>query len=191
MRRGVNKVILVGSLGGDPELRWTNNNEAVANFSVATGTVWKDRQTGQEQEHTEWHRVSAFRRTAEICGEYLAKGAKVYIEGHLKTRKWQDQSGTDHYSTGVVVDELRILDGGKDGQSQPQYRQEGPPNTPPPQEYQPKSQRQSSQTNHYQRANRAGPPPDARYNPNGSQVSPYANNAPSVDYSEFDDDIPF
>ena len=110
MQRGVNKVILVGNLGQDPEVRYMPNGNAVANISVATSETWKDKNTGDNQERTEWHRVVLFRRLAEIAGEYLKKGSKVYIEGKLQTRKWQDQSGQDRYTTEVVADQMQMLD---------------------------------------------------------------------------------
>ena len=110
MARGINKVILIGNLGQDPEVRYTPNNVAVCNISVATSESWKDKNTGEMQERTEWHRVSMFRRLAEIAGEYLKKGSKVYIEGRLQTRKWQDQQGQDRYSTDIIADNMQMLD---------------------------------------------------------------------------------
>jgi single-strand DNA-binding protein len=108
--RGVNKVILVGNLGNDPETRYTQAGAAITNISVATSETWKDKQTGQQQERTEWHRVVFFNRLAEIAGEYLRKGSKVYVEGSLRTRKWQDQSGQDRYTTEIVGNEMQMLD---------------------------------------------------------------------------------
>jgi single-strand DNA-binding protein len=111
MARGsVNKVILIGNLGQDPEVRYMPNGNAVANITVATTETWKDRNTGENQERTEWHRIVLFRRLAEIAGEYLKKGAKVYLEGKLQTRKWQDQNGQDRYTTEVIADQLQMLD---------------------------------------------------------------------------------
>ena len=112
--RGVNKVILVGNLGNDPEIRYTQAGAAITNISVATSETWKDKQTGQPQERTEWHRVVFFNRLAEIAGEYLRKGSQVYVEGSIRTRKWQDQSGADRYSTEVVGNEMQML-GGRGG----------------------------------------------------------------------------
>lgn len=109
-QKGVNKVILVGNLGQDPEVRYMPNGDAVARFNIATSESWKDRQTGQAQERTEWHRIVAFRKQAEIIGQYLKKGSKVYIEGKLRTRKWQDQSGQDRYTTEVESDDFQMLD---------------------------------------------------------------------------------
>ncbi|MDH5446870.1 MAG: single-stranded DNA-binding protein [Gammaproteobacteria bacterium] len=110
MARGVNKVILIGNLGRDPEIRYMPNGGAVANLALATSEVWKDKNTGEQQEKTEWHRVVLFRRLAEIAGEYLKKGSKVYIEGKLQTRKWQDNQGQDRYTTEIVGNELQMLD---------------------------------------------------------------------------------
>ena len=108
--RGVNKVILIGNLGQDPDVRYMPDGNAVANVTVATSESWKDKTTGEPQERTEWHRVVFFRRLAEIVGEYLKKGSKVYIEGRLQTRKWQDQDGQDRYTTEIVADEMQMLD---------------------------------------------------------------------------------
>lgn len=110
MARGVNKVILIGNCGQDPETRFSGAGAAITNISVATSESWKDKQTGQQQERTEWHRVVFFNRLAEIAGEYLKKGSKVYIEGSLRTRKWQDQSGQDRYTTEIVANEMQMLD---------------------------------------------------------------------------------
>lgn len=115
--RGVNKVILVGNLGKDPEIRYTADGRAIANITVATSESWKDKSSGQQQEKTEWHRVVIFGKLAEIAGEYLRKGSQVYFEGKLQTRKWQDQSGQDRYTTEVVVDingQMQML-GGRSG----------------------------------------------------------------------------
>lgn len=110
MARGVNKVILVGNLGNDPETKYMPSGGAVTNITVATSESWKDKTTGQAQERTEWHRVVFFNKLAEIAGEYLRKGSKVYIEGSLRTRKWQDQSGQDRYTTEIVAGEMQMLD---------------------------------------------------------------------------------
>jgi single-strand DNA-binding protein len=110
MARGVNKVILIGNLGKDPEVRYSPNGGAVANVTVATTESWKDKNTGEQVEKTEWHRVVFFRRLAEIVGEYLKKGSKVYIEGKLQTRKWQDKDGNDRYTTEIVANEMQMLD---------------------------------------------------------------------------------
>ncbi len=116
-QRGVNKVILVGNCGQDPEMKHMPSGSAVTNISLATSETWKDKQSGQQQERTEWHRVVFFNRLAEIVGEYVKKGSKVYVEGRLQTRKWQDQSGQDRYTTEIVANEMQMLDsrGGGDG----------------------------------------------------------------------------
>lgn len=119
MGRGINKVILVGSLGQDPETKFAASGAAITNISVATSETWKDKQTGEKQEKVEWHRVAFFNRLAEIAGEYLKKGSKVYIEGQLRTRKWQDQSGVDRYTTEIVAKEMQMLDGKTEGSRAP------------------------------------------------------------------------
>jgi single-strand DNA-binding protein len=111
MARGVNKVILVGNLGKDPEVRYMPNGNAVANITLATSESWKDKTSGEQQEKTEWHRVVMFRRLGEIAGEYLKKGSQVDIEGKLQTRKWQDHSGNDRYTTEIVASEMQMLGG--------------------------------------------------------------------------------
>ncbi len=110
MARGINKVILIGNVGQDPEVKYMPSGGAVTNISVATSETWKDKNTGQPQERTEWHRVVFFNRLGEIAGEYLRKGSKVYIEGSLRTRKWQAQDGTDRYTTEIVANEMQMLD---------------------------------------------------------------------------------
>ena len=127
MARGVNKVILIGNLGQDPEVKYMPSGGAVTNVTVATSESWKDKNTGEQKENTEWHRVVFFRRLAEIAGEYLKKGSKVYIEGKLQTRKWQDQSGNDRYTTEIIANEMQMLDsrgnGGGGGGSGGGYNQ--------------------------------------------------------------------
>lgn len=111
MARGINKVILIGNLGKDPEMRYTPNGVAVANLTIATSETWKDKTSGENVERTEWHRVVMFQRLAEIVGEYLHKGSKIYIEGRLQTRKWQDKTtGQDRYTTEIVADSMQMLD---------------------------------------------------------------------------------
>ena len=117
MARGVNKVILIGNLGNDPETRYMPNGNAVTTLSLATTEGWKDRESGQTQERTEWHRVVFFNRLAEIAGEYLKKGSKVFIEGSLRTRKWQDKNGQDRYTTEIVASEMQMLDAKDRGSS--------------------------------------------------------------------------
>ncbi|MDA8360790.1 MAG: single-stranded DNA-binding protein, partial [Gammaproteobacteria bacterium] len=114
MARGINKVILVGNLGKDPEIRYSPGGGAVANLNLATAESWKDRNTGERQERTEWHRVVLFGKLAEIAQEYLKKGAQIYVEGRLQTRKWQDKDGHDRYTTEIVGNELQML-GGRGG----------------------------------------------------------------------------
>ncbi len=123
---GVNKVIIIGNLGNDPEVRYSNSGAAIANISVATSESWKDKTTGERQERTEWHRITMFNRLGEIAGEYLKKGSKVYIEGKLQTRKWQDPQGNDRYSTDIIADQMQMLDGkGDAGQQSGGYQQQG------------------------------------------------------------------
>jgi single-strand DNA-binding protein len=114
MARGVNKAILIGNLGRDPEIRYSPNGAAVANVSIVTTEAWKDRNTGEQQEKTEWHRVVFFGRLAEIVGEYLKKGSQVYVEGRIQTRKWQDKEGNDRFTTEIVASEMQML-GGRGG----------------------------------------------------------------------------
>ncbi|MBO2929222.1 single-stranded DNA-binding protein [Metapseudomonas otitidis] len=168
MARGVNKVILVGNVGGDPEVRYMPNGNAVTNITLATSESWKDKQTGQQQERTEWHRVVFFGRLAEIAGEYLRKGSQVYVEGSLRTRKWQGQDGQDRYTTEIVVDingQMQLLGGrpGSDGDSAPR--------APRPQREPQREPQQSAP-----RESRPAPQPAAQ---------------PAPDYDSFDDDIPF
>lgn len=126
MSRGVNKVILIGNLGRDPEIRYMPSGGAVANVTLATSESWRDRQTGEQQERTEWHNVVFFNRLAEIAGEYLRKGSKVYVEGSLRTRKWQGKDGQDRYTTEIVVNEMQMLDsrGGGGGSAPARGQQE-------------------------------------------------------------------
>src|SRR5256886_14334587 len=114
MARGINKVILIGNLGADPETRAMPSGTTVANLRVATSESWRDKQTGEQQERTEWHRVAFFGRLAEVAGEYLRKGSQVYIEGSLRTRKWQDKQGNERYSTEIIGNDMQML-GGRGG----------------------------------------------------------------------------
>ena len=173
MARGINKVILIGNLGNDPETRYMPSGGAVTNITVATSESWKDKQTGQPQERTEWHRVVFFNRLAEIAGEYLRKGSKVYIEGSLRTRKWQDQSGQDKYTTEIVAGEMQMLDsrGGGQGASHSDsggYSQAAP------------SAPQQQQG--------GGAPAASAPAPAGG---PAGGGAPEGNFQDFDDDIPF
>jgi len=127
---GVNKVIIVGNLGKDPEVKFMPSGEAVANITVATSESWKDKQTGEQKEKTEWHRVVMFGKLAEIASEYLKKGSKVYLEGKLQTRKWTNQQGQDQYTTEIVLQGfngvMQMLDGKQQGQQQGSYQQQAP-----------------------------------------------------------------
>ncbi len=124
MARGINKVILVGNLGKDPEMKYTASGGAIANLTIATSESWNDKQTGEKVEKTEWHRVVAFQRLAEIMGEYLKKGSQVYIEGKLQTRKWQGQDGQDKYTTEIVANDMQML-GGRPGDAGAQQQAGG------------------------------------------------------------------
>ena len=186
MARGVNKVILIGNLGNDPDVRFTPNGSAIANLSLATSESWKDRNTGQQQEKTEWHRVVIFGKLAEIAQQYLRKGSKVYIEGKLQTRKWQGQDGQDRYTTEVVVDingQMQMLDGRQDGMSAPpmgDYRQ--PPQQSAPTYTQPQQYGNAPQQQMHQ-------PPQQQSQPQQSQPAPQSQ--PTGGFDDFDDDIPF
>lgn len=126
MSRGVNKVILVGRLGKDPETRFTPSGTGVTNFSLATSEQWKDKNTGEKQEKTEWHNIVTFGKLAEICGEYLRKGSECYVEGSLTTEKWTDKSGNDRYTTKIKCNEMQLLGSKPEGQaSEPQSNQQG------------------------------------------------------------------
>ena len=161
----VNKVILVGNLGNDPEVKYMPSGGAVTNISIATTENWKDKNTGEKQERTEWHRVVFFNRLAEIVGEYLRKGSPLYIEGSLRTRKWQDQSGQDRYTTEIVAREMQML-GGRSGASDG-----GGYNAPSPQQAAPSQQQ-------------GGGHPNAPAQ-NAPQQKPPGN------FDDFEDDIPF
>ena len=129
MAKGINKLILVGNLGKDPEIRYTPDGKAIANITVATSDSWKDKETGEQQERTEWHRVVFFNRLAEIVGEYLKKGSQIYLEGKLQTRKWQDKSGQDRYTTEIVASEMQMLgvrQGGNQSNQAPQQDHQAP-----------------------------------------------------------------
>jgi single-strand DNA-binding protein len=134
MARGINKAIIVGNLGGDPEVRTTGNGTSIATFTVATSESWTDKQSGEKQERTEWHRIKAFGRLAEICGEYLKKGRQVYIEGQIRTDKYTDKQGVEKYSTDIIANEMQMLGGNEGGsrpaQDRPAQRQESPKSAP-------------------------------------------------------------
>lgn len=139
MARGVNKVIIVGTLGNDPEVKYSASGSAIANLSVATSDQWKDKQTGEKKEQTEWHRVVIFGKLAEVAGEYLRKGSQVYIEGQLRTRKWTDSNGVDKYTTEIFIPQMggvmQMLGGKREDSGQQQPRQQ-----PQRQQQQPKKQ---------------------------------------------------
>lgn len=183
--KGVNKVILVGNLGQDPEVRYMPNGNAVANVSLATSESWRDKQTGEQKEITEWHRVVFFGKLAEVVGEYAKKGTQMYVEGQLKTRKWQDQQGVDRYTTEIVVNvggTMQLLGGRQNGGSQ-QTAGGGQNNNGwgQPQQPQGTGQQQFSGTPEQQQAARNA----AAHNMNRT---PPPGNEPPMD---FDDDIPF
>ena len=159
---GVNKVILIGNLGNDPDMRYMPNGEPVANISIATSETWNDKNTGEKREKTEWHRVVAYRRTAEIIGQYTRKGSKLYVEGRLQTRKWTDQSGQQRYTTEIVADNIQMLDsrGGGEGS----FGGNGGGNRPQP------------------------PTPNKPVPP---QNNTGGLGGPTLDQDNFDDDIPF
>lgn len=188
MSKGINKVILVGNVGGDPTVRYMPSGAAVTNLTMATSESWKDKQTGQPQERTEWHKCVFYNRLAEIAGEYVRKGSKLYVEGSLRTRQWE-QDGVKRYSTEIIVSEMQMLDSRQQGQGQHQgggFQQ------------QPQQQGgfapQNQQANQFQQ-------PNNRQNPNGTQRSPYQGvphgnqqqpqQQPGGFDADFDDDIPF
>ncbi|MDG1496022.1 MAG: single-stranded DNA-binding protein [Porticoccaceae bacterium] len=170
MARGINKVIIVGNCGQDPETRYLPSGGAVTNISLATSESWKDKNTGEQQERTEWHKVVFYNRLGEIAGEYLKKGSKVYVEGSLRTRKWQGQDGSDRYTTEVIANEMQMLDsrGGQEGGGGGGYQQNRPQQNQG-QQNQGQMQNQGQQQNH-----NPAPKPQA---PQGMET--------------FDDDIPF
>lgn len=131
----LNKVQIIGHLGRDPETRYLPSGDAVTNFSVATTEKWRDKQTGEQKEATEWHNVSTFGKLAEICSQYLRKGSQVYVEGSLRTRKYADKDGIERYSTGIKADTMKMLGGRQEGEGHPQQRQAAPqrPQAPQPQ----------------------------------------------------------
>jgi single-strand DNA-binding protein len=129
MARGVNKVIVIGNLGQDPETRYMPSGSAVTNLRIATNESWKDKQTGEQKERTEWHSIAMFGKLAEIAAEYLRKGSQVYIEGKLRTRKWQDKQGNDRYTTEIVADEMQML-GGRSGGGAPAMSDSGADSAP-------------------------------------------------------------
>ncbi|MBB10775.1 MAG: single-stranded DNA-binding protein [Alcanivorax sp.] len=171
MARGVNKVILIGNLGADPETRFMPSGGAVTNVRLATSETWKDKQSGQMQERTEWHRVVFFNKLGEIAGEYLKKGSKVYIEGSIRPRKWQGQDGQDRYTTEIVANEMQMLDGRGDGGG----GQGGG--------YAPQGNQGGYQNDNYGGGGNAAPQQNPAANQNQGGFSGPAD--------DFDDDIPF
>lgn len=171
MARGINKVILIGNLGNDPDTRYTGEGAAITNLSVATDESYKDKNTGQMVPKTEWHRVVMFNRLAEIAKEYLRKGSKVYIEGRLQTRKWQDQGGQDRYTTEIVANEMQMLDSQQQGQAPQQNQQQRPQQAP-----------------QQQRPQHAGNGQSQQQQPQGMPQN--QGYAPAYD-DQLEDDIPF
>lgn len=163
MARGINKVIIVGNVGQDPEVKYMPSGGAVTSISVATSESWKDKNTGQQQERTEWHKIVFYNKLAEIAGEYIKKGSKVYVEGSLRTRKWQAQDGSDRYTTEIIASEMQMLDSKPADGSAPQQRQAAPA-----------QQRQAA--------------PQQGYPPSAARPAAAAP-APAID--DFSDDIPF
>lgn len=139
--RGVNKVILIGRVGQDPDIHTFQNGDQVANLSLATSETWQDKQTGEAREKTEWHRCVAYRGLAVVIGKYIKKGSKIYIEGRLQTRKWQDKNGQDNYTTEVIINEMQMLDTRKQSND-----------AAPPQQQQPEKSKKSTSASQYQAA---------------------------------------
>ncbi|ABM05077.1 single-strand binding protein [Psychromonas ingrahamii 37] len=219
--RSVNKVVLVGNLGKDPEMRYMPNGNAVANLTLATTESWKDKQSGERKEKTEWHRLTVFNRLGEMCGEYLKKGVKIYVEGKLQTRKWQGQDGQDKYTTEIVVSEIHMMDarnptqagsqpfqgngqqdnGQQEQQSWGKAPQQAPTQQPAPQmapAYQQSTQNQRPPAQAPQQpAQNQRPPAQTQQQPAQNQRPPaQAPQQPTqTQYNEpsmdFDDDIPF
>ena len=172
--RGVNKVILVGNMGQDPETRYLPSGGAVTNITLATSETWKDKTSGQQQERTEWHRVVFFNRLGEIAGEYLRKGSKVYVEGSLRTRKWQGKDGQDRYTTEIVASEMQMLDSA--GRSGDSANSQAATQTDRQQQQAPQQQQSAEGA---QQAHRTS-----------QQQAPQGQAAPGG-FDDFDDDIPF
>ena len=161
MARGINKVILVGNVGVDPDVRYLPNGNAVTTLSIATSESWKDKTTGEKQDRTEWHRVVCFNRLGEIAGEYVRKGSKLYVEGSLRTRKWQDQQGQDRYTTEIIASDIQMLD--SKGAGTTGYDEMSPPQFAPSQ-------------------------PSAASKP---QQQPISQQVPHDAFDQLDDDVPF
>ncbi|ENY72607.1 single-strand binding protein [Aeromonas diversa CDC 2478-85] len=183
--RGINKVILIGNLGQDPEVRYMPSGGAVTNITLATSETWRDKQTGEQKERTEWHRVVFMGKLAEVAGEYLRKGSQVYVEGKLQTRKWQDQSGQERYTTEVLVDSftgvMQMLGGRPQGAGQPMNQSGGQQAWGQPQQPMQQASRPAPSQGMQQQGGYSRPAPQP-------QSAPPVYNEPPMD---FDDDIPF
>ena len=184
--RGINKVIIVGNLGQDPEVRFMPNGGAVANFTVATSEQWKDKQTGEQKEKTEWHRIVIYQRLAEIAGEYLKKGSKVYLEGRLQTRKWQNQQGQDQYTTEIIVSDMQMLDSRP--QQQGGFQQQAPQRQGGFQQQAPQQQGGFQQQAPQQHGGFQQQAPQQQGGFKQHQQKTVNPQEPTID---FDDDIPF
>ncbi len=169
----LNKVTLIGRLGADPEVKYMPSGSALTNIRLATTFRWKDRQSGERREETEWHRITFFNRIAEVAGEYLRKGSLVYIEGRIRTRKWQDQNNQDRYSTEIIADQMQMLDSKSGGTGNFSDNQNNVSQAPQPLQAAPSQQPVAS---------------PSTQNPS-NQESP--NTPPPASYEDFDDDIPF
>lgn len=179
--RGINKVILVGNIGNEPEMRYMPNGNAVATISLATSDTWKDKNTGEQQERTEWHRVVFFGKIAEIVGQYVHKGSKLYVEGRLQTRKWADQQGVDRYTTEIVVDmggTMQLLDSRQGSDAAGYYNSNQAPQQP--------MQQQAPANNQF--TGQPAPAPQPMQQP---QSRPQQPQQPAPSFDDFDDDIPF
>ena len=168
----LNKVTLIGNLGADPEIRYMPTGGAVANVSLATTHRWKDKQTGERKENTEWHRVVFFNRLAEVVGEYLRKGSQVYVEGRIRTNKWQDQSGQDRYTTEIIATEMQMLGSKPAGGTVPLANTQTQTAVSPQQQHQPTA-------------------PAAQNHPQAAAPTMAPNSPPPMAQEDFDDDIPF
>ncbi|MCK5818973.1 MAG: single-stranded DNA-binding protein [Psychromonas sp.] len=191
--RSVNKVVLVGNLGRDPEMRYMPNGNAVANFSLATTESWKNKQTGEYENQTEWHNLTVFGKFAEMCGQYLKKGAKVYVEGKIRTEKWQDKtSGQDRYSTKIIVSELQMLDSRNDNQGARQFQGQQQDSG---QQYQGDQNKSFGTPPKQMQQPQMAPEPPAYSNPQQQDAVKPQTQSKAATYTEasmdFDDDIPF
>lgn len=193
MSRGINKVILVGRLGNDPDVRYTASGSQVTNISVATTEAWKDRNTGQQQERTEWHRVVFFGRLAEIAGQYLRKGSQVYIEGSLRTNKYTDRNGIERYSTDINANELQML--GSAGGGGGNWQQNAPAGNPYDQSSGASNFNQAAPAQAQQNQGGWGNSPTPQQNAPAQQGGGFQNTPAAEegmpDFDTFDDDIPF